>query len=303
MAMVARDVLWHWADEIDGPDPHGRGWQRSRLHGILLACERTGALGNDELERWRACIETGTPARPAAADLEAAEAFLRGALEDIRPMSRDEDPGRARASNRFHGALRALTEAGVISEEDRARWHQQELAASAPWLASEAVDTLASGGGFFAIGIPARTPEEEAADEAARQELQRLARRGALRRIVISRTPERHDGLAVIGVLGREECTEVLFHFVGPPHGDRGFPGLEAFNEFIDGLVAPGLSDDAGTTYEPAAQRPVGAQGTGGTPDPQRPQVITGSWRYFPPAPATASVFVADLGSARWTIS
>ena len=304
MAGAAREVLWQWVAEIDDPDPEQLGWKRARIEGILLACERIGLLAADELMRWRAVIDGRAPAGPARTDPEAATAFLASVLRDVRPMTRDEDPERIRASTRFHGALSALADAGVITDEEQTRWHEQELSASAPWLSSDNVEQLASTSGIYAIGIPARTPEEEAADEAARDEHERLGRRGALRRVVTTPTPERHDGLAVIGVLACEECTEVLFHFVGPPHGDRdgGFADLDAHRELVDALVPPRLSDDVGTVYEPAGERPVRSTGTGGMPDPERRRVITGAWRYFPAAPPTASEFVAALGATRWTV-
>lgn len=230
--------------------------------------------------------------------------FLASALRDVRPMTREEDPERIRASTRFHGALSAVADAGVITDEEQTRWHEKELSASAPWLSSDNVEQLASTSGFYAIGIRARTPEEEAADESARDEHERLGRRGALRRVVTTTTPERHDGLAAIAVLAREECSEVLFHFVGPPHGesDGGFADLDAHRELVDALVPPRLSDDVGTVYEPSGERPVSSTGTGGMPDPERPRVITGAWRYFPAAPATSSEFVAALGATRWTV-
>jgi hypothetical protein len=304
MASVARDVLWNWVDEVDDPDEEQRRWKQSRLDGILLACERTGVLPADELGQWRALADGAEPCVAVDADPAAVTLHLERLLDDVRPMTRDEDAARTQASNRFHGALRAIADAGVITDQERSAWHQRELSASAPWLATEVVEHLASGSGFYAIGVPARTPEEEAADEASRREHERLGRRGGLQRVAAASRPERHDGLAVIAVLAREECTEVLFHFVGPPHGDTqgGFAGLEAHRAITDALVPPALSDDAGTSYAAASQRPVRSNGTGGMPDPDRPRVVTGAWRYFPPAPEAARGFTATVDGASWTI-
>jgi hypothetical protein len=196
MASVARDVLWNWTDEAADPNPDQRGWKRARLDGILLACERTGILSTEEIARWRALAGGGEPHVPLGADPDAATRWLDQLLEAVRPMTRDQDAERIQASNRFHGALGALAEAGVITDEERSRWHERELSASAPWLPTESVEQLASGGGFYAIGVPARTPDEQAADEAARQEHERLARRGALHRVAVAERPERQNGLA-----------------------------------------------------------------------------------------------------------
>ena len=80
----------------------------------------------------------------------------------------------------------------------------------------------------------------------------------------------------------------------------RGFAALEAFRRSVDGLTPPALGDDSGTTYEPVGERPVSSQGVGGLPDPERPRVITGVWRYQPPAPDSATVF--EVGG-RWRLS
>jgi hypothetical protein len=304
MADAARDVLWDWIDDAADPDPEQRGWKRSRLEGVLLACRRTRVLTTDELARWQALMDGGQPAPPAAAEPGAAHTRLEELLGAVRPMTRDEDPDRIRASSRFHGALRALADAGVISEDEQSRWHRQELSASAPWLPTENVEQLVAAGGFIAIGIPARIPEEEAADAAARQEHDRLTLRGTLERVAVRSSPERRDGLAVLGVVMRAECTELLFHFVGPPHGEfaGGFADLSAHSALVETLVPPDLTDNTGMPYEPVAPRPVSSHGTGGTPDPDRPLVFTGVWRYLPAAPESAKTFAATLGSARWTV-
>jgi hypothetical protein len=304
MARAARDVFWLWFDEADDSDAEQRAWKRARLEGILAACERTGVLSPDELGRWRALIDGAAPATSKGADPGAAGAFLEAALSDVRPMARNEDPDRLRAGDRFHGALDALSSAGVIGDDDRSRWHQQELSKSAPWLSSEEVEEFASFDGVVAIGVPATTEQEEAADEAFEREHERLSRRGALRRAVTTPTPERHDGLAVFAVVVREESTELLFHLVGPPHGEYqgGFAEMDAYRALTDALVPPRLSDDAGTAYEPVSQSPMSSHGTGGMPDPERPRVVFGGWRYFPAAPPTATAFVAEAAGARWTI-
>jgi hypothetical protein len=304
VAHATRTLLWHWHGEADDSDAEQRGWKRSRLEGMLLACERTGVLAAPEIERWRALASRDDASLPASADNEAINKRLSGLMRDLRPMTRDEDPDRLRASRRFHGALQALADSGLIDHQGRSIWHERALAAEAPWLPSENVEQLVAGGGFFAIGVPARTPGEDAADEIARREYEKLMRRGTLRSVALTRTPDRHEGLAVFGVVARSECTEVLFHLVGPPQGefDGGFADLSAHSALVEGLVPPELTDDVATRYEPVARRPLSTHGAGGTPDPDRPRVLTGVWRYLPSAPDSAVTFVASLGSVRWTI-
>jgi hypothetical protein len=77
---------------------------------------------------------------------------------------------------------------------------------------------------------------------------------------------------------------------------------MEAFRETTDGLTPAELRDDVGTTYRAISPRPTSSHGTGGLPDPERPRVTTGVWRYQPAAPPTARRFVATLGDARWEL-
>src|SRR5262249_36868821 len=149
--------------------------------------------------------------------------------------------------------------------------------------------------------VPATTAEDEAADARARAAWAARVEEGSLRAVAIGAAPEHHDGLAVLAVLARTECTDVLFHFVGPPHGDAqfGFADLEAHRKLAGAFGPPDPSDAPGPPSEPVAREPVSSRSPGGIPDPDRLRVITGVWRYQPPAPDDAASFVAELGTAR----
>jgi hypothetical protein len=302
-ALEARSALWRWVQDAEDPDPEQRAWKLAHMDGMVLAAERVGVLDADEVARWREVVAGRPPVAPPA-DRASAEAHLRALLAEVRPMSRDDDPERRRASNRFHGALGALHEAGVLDEDERAAWHARELRVSAPWLDADAVGALTAPNMLTAIGIPAHTPEEEASDRAAAEEIEAISRRGRVERVVAARSAERHDGLAVVAVAVRSECTDVVFHHVGPPMGEAqsGFASLEAFRAVLDSLVAPALGDDRGTAYTPVSRTPVTSHGAGGMPDPERRRVVTGVWRYAPSAPAGARRFTAQADRGRWAI-
>jgi hypothetical protein len=126
-----------------------------------------------------------------------------------------------------------------------------------------------------------------------------ILRRGHARQVFVAERRLRRDGLEIVAVVTRTQATEVLFHHVGEPQGDisDGFAALDAFGETLDRLRPPKLIDDVETTYQPVLQRPTTANGAGGPPDPERLRVITGAWRYQPPAPDTATSFEVD---SRW---
>lgn len=105
--------------------------------------------------------------------------------------------------------------------------------------------------------------------------------------------------MTVVAVVTREEATEVHYHHVGGPAGDR-----DPFESFVSqheqGLPAPHLEDDLGTTYAAVSATPVSSSGTGGIPDPERLLVQTGAWRYTPAAPTTARHFTVTSATGRW---
>lgn len=192
-------------------------------------------------------------------------------------------------SHRFEGALSALRGAGVLDDDAYRRWRTRATAAQAPWLTADELAELESRTGHTLIRIPGESPEADATAEAELQaQLELMVRRGRSRRVYLAPTLDREAGLTIVAVVTRTECTEVTFHHVGGPQGDA---QLDAFGALVDSLVPPRLTDDVGTLYTPVSDRPVGATGTGGPPDPSRPWVVSGTWRYQPPAPDTATTF------------
>jgi hypothetical protein len=303
--LAARTLLWEWVSEREDPDPEQRAWKIHYCEGLIDACEAAGLLDADEVGRWRHVIAAGGQPPAAQGDEQAATDHLEDLLAAMAPMSREPAPEQLSSWRRFDGALSALHAAGILSDDDRRRWHSRSLAATAPWLDQDDISQLSGIEGAYAISIPATSPEEEAADAKAMADLETLSRRGRAREVFVPEALARHDGLAIAAVVARTEATEVLFHHVGGPQGDMraGRRGLEGFSAAVDALVPPILTDNAGTRYEPVSQHPVGSHGTGGTPDPDRPRVITGVWRYQPPAPDGVETFEAVLGGASWQVA
>lgn len=296
-----RALLWEWVAELlDEDDAEQRGWKEAYAGGLLDACEALGALPPEELERWRA-IAAGGPLPAAAGDGAAAERHLEGLLAGLPALSRDPDPEGLRRWWRFDGALAALEAAGVL-DADRS-WRERALAAQAPWLEAGERAALAATDGPYAIGVPSRSPEEAAEDAAAEAAFEAAARHGRARGVFVAGRVERHDGLAVVAVVTRTESTEVHFHHVGGPEaGGRGGARMEAYRRAMEALPAPELADDAGTAYTPAVPLPVTSHGGGGIPGTGAPQVMTGAWRYQPPAPERATRFTVSAGAERWEL-
>jgi hypothetical protein len=173
-------------------------------------------------------------------------------------MRREPDRAGLEASHRFRGALDALAAAGLLAEETSAEWRGRGLAAEAPWLGDPHAVSPHGDGVAYAIAIPPETPEEAADDARAMEEVERVARSGDIREVLVVQLPDRHEGLAVTAIVTRTASVDVHFHHVGPPQrdGGTGFAQLEAFRAVVDALAPPALTDDAGTVYE-AAARPV----------------------------------------------
>ncbi|RKQ90245.1 hypothetical protein C8N24_0044 [Solirubrobacter pauli] len=212
--------------------------------------------------------------------MNAAEQHLEQLLAELTPTSEGQ---------RFHGALSALHSAGVLDDDAAKRWRTRATAAQAPWLEPDELAALETGTGHALIRGPGLSREEADARAAARlADHERIARRGRARRVHTAPTVSRRDGLAIVAVITRTECTEVRFHCVA---GARGDDDLAALVALLERLVPPPLTDDAGTAYTLVSERPVGAHVAGGPPDPARPLVVSGGWRYQPPAPDAATTF------------
>jgi hypothetical protein len=304
--LEAQTLLWKWASEAcEDDDPEQRAWKVRYAECLVDACEHAGLLAADRVVQWRRLLARGGAPPPAPGDLDAAEPHLVELLAAVPPMSREPEPTAFPAGRRFDAALAALHESGVLSDEVARRWRSRGLAAEAPWLAHDEISELLStgeGADLIAIAIPAASPEEEAADAEAMREIELAARRGRAKRVFVPNRPQRQDGLAIAAVVTRTEATEVVFHHVGDPQGDVGSEraAMAAFPKTDDALVPPGLEDDKGTIYRPVRDHPLSSHGSAG---PERRPVITGVWRYQPPAPDSAAAFEVTTSGARWRLT
>lgn len=303
-ALEAQTLLWEWAPVREDDDREQRALKARYAEGLLDACEQAGLLAADQVVQWRRLLADGGEPPPAPGDLHAAERHLGELLAAVPPLSRNPEPAARSAMRRFRAALAALHASGVLSDQVERRWRARGLAAEAPWLDHDEISEISTMEGAYAVFIPPASPEEEAADAAAMREMATVQRRGRAKRVFVPDHPQRLDGLAVAAVVTRTESTEVVFHHVGDPQGDAGSgrASREAFRTTVDALVPPRLGDDDGTVYESVVDRPVSSHGTGGTADPMRPRVITGVWRYQPPAPDSAGAFEVTTSGARWRL-
>jgi hypothetical protein len=306
--LEAQTLLWDWASQAcEEDDPEQRTWKVRSAEGLVDACEHAGLLTADQVVEWRRLLARGGVPPPAPGDLDAAERHLEELLAAVPPLSREPEPTALTAGRRFDAALAALHESGVLSDEVARGWRARGLAAEAPWLAPDEISELLSAGEgtdaiSIAIAIPAASPEEEAADAEAMREFEMVARRGPAKRVFVPNRPQRRDGLAIAAVVARTEATEVVFHHVGDPQGDvgSGRAAMAAFRKTDDALGPPGLEDDKGTVYRPVRDHPLSSHGSAG---PERPPVITGVWRYQPPAPDSAAAFEVTTSGARWRLT
>lgn len=300
-AHETRLLLRDWVREVRDPDPQQREWKLAYATGMLEAAERAAPLPKSELDIWRTVMDDGELVLvPPTVYAKAGDAHLEELLSRVTPMRREADDAGHAARQRFHHGLEALHGAGILDDHSHDHWRSRALAAEAPWLGSEGIaEIVETSDGFFAVGIPAESAEQEEQDRVERERWQRLSRRGALGRVLVAPTVERIDGLALLALVLRSESIELLFHHVGPPQGqgpdEQGY--FERFTVVTDALRPPGLKDDLGTVYEALSNRPGSSHGTGGRPDPERPMVVTGSWRYARPAARAATRFFASLGS------
>ena len=174
------------------------------------------------------------------------------------------------------------------------------LAAQAPWLDDP---TPPQGGLAWAISIPPETPEE-AAEDAAFEAAWAARPKAETTRRVVTGSPERHGGLAMIALAVHEDATSLHFHFVGEPapaaapsrHSRR------AFKDALDALVPPALRDNRGVAYEPVEPRPISASSHSSEPDSDPRRVIIGAWLYTPTARDEATAFEIEQAGGRWTL-
>jgi hypothetical protein len=279
------------------------------VDGAVLAFERIGLLSSGEAARWRARFADAAAGRgievepPLSEDARAAGAdHLARLLARVPPLRRRPDAGESTIQEECASAIETLHAVGALDQREQADWDARLQAAEAPWLD----EPLPPSGGdvAYAIEIPPETEEEAAADAADQAAWEARPKAEALRRVVIG-SPERHAGLAMVAVCVHEDATSLHFHFLGgtTPSEASQRRSLKAFSDLVDRLEPPVLRDDRGTAFEPVHPRPTSASGTGGMPDGDRRQVVTGAWLYTPAAPADATTFIAQLAAECWRLT
>jgi hypothetical protein len=294
---------------IDDCDPEYRRPAVAPADGAVLAFERIGLLSSEEADRWRTRFADAAAGRgnevepPLSEDARAAGAdHLGRLLARVPPLRRRPHADEFTVQVECATAIETLHAVGALDQREHADWDARLQAAEAPWLD----EPLPPSGGdvAYVIEIPPETEEEAAADAADQAAWEARPKSEALCRVVIG-SPERHAGLAMVAVCVHEDATSLHFHFLGgtTPSDALHRRSLKAFSDLVDRLEPPVLRDDRGTAYEPVDPRPVSASGSGGMPDVDRRQVVTGAWLYTPAAPADATTFIAELASERWTVT
>jgi hypothetical protein len=196
------------------------------------------------------------------------------------------------------GALEALRAVGVLDERERSEWSRRLLAAEAPW-----VDDPPPGEGISTIHNPPETPEE-AAEDAAFEAAWAARPKAETTLRVVTGSPERHAGLAIVALAVHEDATSLHFHFLPEPApSDEPIPHtLQRFHDALDELVPPALRDDCGTAYEPADPFLLSASSHSHGADSDTPPATIGTWLYSPAAPNDAATFEIEQPDARWTL-
>jgi hypothetical protein len=287
-------------------DPYQPTREPAYVEGILLAYERIGVLSRSEADRWRVRLAGAATERDAEPDPPLPEAdraagfqYLERLVEGAPRLRRNETPAERAAGAECSIALEALRAVGLLDHREHTEWDRRLLAVQAPWVE----DPPGPDEGPWAISIPPETPEE-AAEDAAFEAAWAARPKAKTTRRVITGSPERHGGLAMIALAVHEDATSLLFHFVGEPATvDAPSPhSHRAFEEALDALDPPALCDDLGIAYEPVEPRPISASSHSREPDPDPRRVITGTWLYTPAAPDEATTFNVEHADGRWTL-
>jgi hypothetical protein len=287
-------------------DPDQRTPEHAYLEGTLLAYQRIGVVSGSEADRWRARLAGAATERdtePGPPLPEAARAagirYLERLVANAPRLRRNPTPEERAADAECSSALETLRTVGILDERDHAEWDRRLLAAQAPWVD----DPPPPGEGPWAISIPPETPEEAAEDAAFEAAWEARPKAETTRRVVTG-SPERHGGLAMIVLAVHEDATSLHFHFVGEPApADAPSPhSMRDFDDALDALVPPALRDDRDTAYEPVEARPVSASSHSRKPDNDPRRVIIGAWLYTPAAPDHATTFEIAQAGQRWTL-
>jgi hypothetical protein len=290
----------------DPDDPCQPTSEPAYLDGMLLAYERIGVMSRSEADRWRVRLADATTERDAEPepplpehDRAAGFQYLERLVAGAPRLRRNETPEERAADAECSTALEALRAVGLLDRREHTEWNRRLLAVQAPWVE----DPPPPGEGLWAISIPPETPEE-AAEDAAFEAAWAARPKAERTRRVVTGSPERHGGLAMIVLVVHEDATSLLFHFIGDPApSDAPSPHPHrAFDEALDALDPPVLHDDRGITYEPVEPRPISASSHAREHDPDPRRVITGAWLYTPAATDEATTFHVEHERGRWTL-
>jgi hypothetical protein len=154
--LEARTLLWEWVSIGGDEDPERRASTARYAECLIDAGEHAGLLPADEVVQWRRLLDHGEVPPPVPGDRHAAERHLEQVHAAVRPRSRNPEPAALEAARRFHAALEALHEPGVLSDEAERRWRSRGLAAEAPWLDHDEIAQLTSMQGACGLPDPAR---------------------------------------------------------------------------------------------------------------------------------------------------
>jgi hypothetical protein len=303
-AMAHLERLLMQAGDPDNPYEPTR--EPAYVEGLLLAYERTGVLSRSEADRWRVRLAGAATERDAEPDPPLPEPvraagfqYLERLVEGAPRLRRNETPEERAADAECSTALEAMRAVGLLDDRGHTEWDRRLLAVQAPWVK----DPPPPDEGPWAISIPPETPEE-AAEDAAFEAAWAARPKAKTTRRVVTGSPERHAGLAMIALAVHEDATSLLFHFVGEPvPADAPSPhSHSAFEEALDALDPPALRDNLGIAYEPVEPRPISASSHSREPDPDPRRVITGAWLYTPAASDEATTFHIEHADGRWTL-
>jgi hypothetical protein len=298
-ALARLEWLLRQAGAPDRPEP-------AYLEGTLLAYQRIGVLSSREADRWRVRLAEAATERDAAPEpplsktVRAARAqYLERLVAGAPRLRRNPTPEERAADAECSSALEALHAVGVLDDREHSEWSRRLLAAQAPWID----DPPPPGAGPWAISIPPETPEE-AAEDAAFEAAWAARPKAVTTRRVVTGSPERHAGLAMIALAVHEDATSLHFHFVGEPAAadSPGPYSMRAFDDALEALVPPALGDDRATAYEPVESRPVSASSHSHEPEGDPGLVIIGTWLYTPAPPDEAATFEIEQAGGRWKL-
>jgi hypothetical protein len=298
-ALARLESLLRQAGECD---PDEGTWAPAYVEGALFSYERIGALSTSEVERWQVRLAAAASEWDADPDPplpEAARAattrYLDRLLAEAPRFRRNPTPEERAADAECESALETLRTVGLLDHREHTEWSRRLLAAQAPWID----DVPPPDEGPWVISIPPETPEEAAADAAfeaawaARPKAETTGR-------VVTGSPERHGGLAMLALAVHEDATSLHFHFVSEPLAADN--PSRRFDNALDALAPPALRDDRGIVYEPVNPHPVSASSHSSKPDSDPRQAIIGAWLYTPAASDEAATFQIERAGGRWTL-